>query len=66
LCHIDAYRLKNNREAQGSGILEKLELKDTVTVIEWAKNIAPLYLKNTAYAVTITLIDESTREITVQ
>jgi tRNA threonylcarbamoyladenosine biosynthesis protein TsaE len=42
--HIDAYRLKNEKDLINIGILDWLNKKDTITVIEWAdriKNILP-------------------------
>jgi tRNA threonylcarbamoyladenosine biosynthesis protein TsaE len=39
LCHIDAYRIKNFRDAINIGIEEYLNSQSTITIIEWADNI---------------------------
>jgi len=45
LLHIDAYRLKNEKDLIGIGVLDWLGKKDTVTVIEWAERVKKLLPK---------------------
>jgi tRNA threonylcarbamoyladenosine biosynthesis protein TsaE len=44
ICHVDAYRIENERELMSIGVGEKLEDPAAITVIEWAdlvKKIIP-------------------------
>jgi tRNA threonylcarbamoyladenosine biosynthesis protein TsaE len=47
LCHVDAYRIKNERELLAIGLGEKIGDPQTVTVIEWADLVPELISKNT-------------------
>ena len=49
LAHIDAYRLKSERDIVAIGADEYFERKDTVTVIEWPENIKKCLPKNIIY-----------------
>jgi len=40
LCHVDAYRIKNERELITIGLIEHLNDPSTVSIIEWA-NLVP-------------------------
>jgi len=46
LCHVDAYRIKNERELLAIGLGEKIGDPQTVTVIEWADLVPELIPKN--------------------
>ena len=46
LCHVDAYRIKNERELLAIGLGEKLGDPQTVTAIEWADLVPELIPKN--------------------
>jgi tRNA threonylcarbamoyladenosine biosynthesis protein TsaE len=46
LCHVDAYRIKNERELLAIGLGEKIGDPGTVTVIEWADLVPELIPKN--------------------
>jgi len=46
LCHVDAYRIKNERELLAIGLGEKLGDPQTVTAIEWADLIPELIPKD--------------------
>jgi tRNA threonylcarbamoyladenosine biosynthesis protein TsaE len=45
LCHVDAYRLKDERELAAIGFDEFADSRDTVTVVEWADRMPSLHLK---------------------
>jgi len=46
LCHVDAYRIKNERELLAIGLGEKIGDPGTVTAIEWADLVPELIPKN--------------------
>jgi tRNA threonylcarbamoyladenosine biosynthesis protein TsaE len=46
LCHVDAYRIKNERELLAIGLGEKISDENTVTVVEWADLVPELIPKN--------------------
>jgi len=46
LCHVDAYRIKNERELLAIGLGEKIGDPETVTAIEWADLVPELIPKN--------------------
>ncbi|NCF74890.1 MAG: tRNA (adenosine(37)-N6)-threonylcarbamoyltransferase complex ATPase subunit type 1 TsaE [Xanthomonadaceae bacterium] len=46
LCHIDAYRLKNQKDLKILGIDEILSSQKTVTLIEWANKVKNILPKN--------------------
>lgn len=52
LIHVDAYRLKDEKDLIDIGILDWLGNKDTIIVIEWAKKVKKL-LPKTAITVKI-------------
>lgn len=43
--HVDAYRLKNEKDLIDIGILDWLGKKDTLTVIEWAERVKKILPK---------------------
>ncbi len=45
LVHVDAYRLKNEKDLIEIGILDWLNKKDTVVVIEWAEKVKKILPK---------------------
>ncbi|NCB20979.1 MAG: tRNA (adenosine(37)-N6)-threonylcarbamoyltransferase complex ATPase subunit type 1 TsaE [Clostridia bacterium] len=47
LCHIDAYRLLNERDLLGLGVEDYLSKPRTITVIEWADRVENLLPNNT-------------------
>jgi len=46
LCHVDAYRIKNERELLAIGLGEKIGDPRTVTAIEWSDLVPELIPKN--------------------
>ena len=46
LCHVDAYRLNDERELLDIGIEEYLGVNDSVTIIEWADKVVKLLPAN--------------------
>ncbi len=61
--HFDTYRITTD-EAIEAGFDEVLDDKNSVILIEWSENIAPL-LPDKRIVVNIRLIDENTREIEI-
>ncbi|MFQ6752175.1 MAG: tRNA (adenosine(37)-N6)-threonylcarbamoyltransferase complex ATPase subunit type 1 TsaE [Clostridia bacterium] len=61
--HFDTYRISTD-EAIEAGFDEVLDDKNSVILIEWSENIAPL-LPDRRIVVNIRLIDENTREIEI-
>ncbi len=49
LAHIDAYRLKSEKDIIAIGADEYFKRKDTVTVIEWPENIKKCLPEKTIY-----------------
>lgn len=47
--HIDAYRLKNEKEAVSIGIKESLEDPQNILVVEWAENIKKIFKTETVF-----------------
>jgi len=64
-CHIDAYRLSTEKDLEAIGVLEYLEKKDVVTLIEWPEKIKKLLPKK-AEAIKIKHKKEDIREIYLQ
>jgi tRNA threonylcarbamoyladenosine biosynthesis protein TsaE len=64
-CHIDAYRLKSEKDLIALGVKEFLDSSDTVTAIEWAEKVKKILPKR---AVVIKIKDSgrNIREFTVQ
>ena len=46
ICHVDAYRIKNERDLLAIGLGEKVGDPGTVTAIEWADLVPELIPKN--------------------
>lgn len=65
-CHVDVYRLNKTQDILELGLLECLERKDTVTIIEWADKIFPLLsnFRRTTF-LNFSLINSTTRIITI-
>lgn len=49
LCHIDAYRMKNEKELQSIGAQEYIGKKDTITIIEWAERVKSILPSKTLW-----------------
>ncbi|MCK5511021.1 tRNA (adenosine(37)-N6)-threonylcarbamoyltransferase complex ATPase subunit type 1 TsaE [Candidatus Parcubacteria bacterium] len=49
LVHVDAYRLKSEKDIIAIGADEYFERKDTITIIEWPENIKKCLPKKTIY-----------------
>jgi len=65
LCHIDAYRLKNENEALEAGLGDYIGDKSTVTLVEWHENIEEMFTDKKCVRVKISVIDENDREIEI-
>jgi len=64
-CHVDVYRLHTAQDIFDLGLLEYLKRKDTVTIIEWADKLIPLLTQFRTTFLTFSLINTTTREITI-
>lgn len=62
-CHIDAYRLKDEKDLIFLGVLEFLNSTETVTAIEWAEKVKKIWPRN-AKLIKIKVVSERQREIT--
>jgi tRNA threonylcarbamoyladenosine biosynthesis protein TsaE len=62
--HFDLYRIEDTEELFQLGFDEHLE-EGTLSIIEWAEK-AELSPDNAAVKVTITLVDDMTRKITIE
>ncbi|MDD4003088.1 MAG: tRNA (adenosine(37)-N6)-threonylcarbamoyltransferase complex ATPase subunit type 1 TsaE [Clostridia bacterium] len=63
LYHLDMYRIQSESELTETGIYEALDDKNGVTVIEWPQIAMALF--DTPIKVSIKILDENKREITV-
>ncbi len=64
LVHIDAYRLQNSEDIETIGGTEYFAKKNTITIIEWPKNIIDAIPK-LAIWIKIKNINKKEREITI-
>ena len=64
-CHIDVYRLKNNKEIEGLGLVDYINKKDTVTVIEWADKINKYLKKFKKITILFKFVDKNQRRISI-
>jgi len=64
-CHVDVYRLNSIQDVLDVGLLEYLERKDTITIIEWADNLLPLLTQFQTTFLLFSLINTTTRTITI-
>ena len=60
--HIDAYRLKGERELEVLGWQEMVGNPDNLILIEWPERV-PLLIPKDSYTVNLGHINESTRTI---
>jgi len=65
LYHIDAYRLKSERDLLSLGVKEFLGQKDAVVVIEWADNIKKVFKKNKIIKIIINNLNQTDRLIKI-
>lgn len=63
--HVDLYRVENERDIEGLGLLDLMENEDAIVVIEWAEKIADR-LPTNRKEVFFTYLDEDKREISFQ
>jgi len=66
LCHIDAYRIKNEDEALEAGLGDFIGSCDTITLIEWHKNIKRLVTHYDCVFINIQVMDSNMREIIIR
>ncbi len=62
--HVDLYRLENERNIAGTGLLEVINDNKSIVVIEWAEKMGNL-LPEKRIDVTFKYLSEREREITV-
>jgi tRNA threonylcarbamoyladenosine biosynthesis protein TsaE len=64
LCHIDLYRLKNEKDIESIGFQDYLKSSDYICVIEWAEKLRQLAdLSQKAKWIKFEYVDEKTRKI---
>ena len=63
-CHIDAYRIANEKELEAIGVKDYLNDKNTLCAIEWPENAGKLFLKNIIF-VKMKILDEDKREVEI-
>lgn len=64
-CHIDTYRLRDERDLVSLGIEEFFHDIKTVTAIEWAEKVKKILPKKTIYLY-FKQVNEGTREIIIK
>ena len=64
-CHVDVFRLNKTQDVIELGLLEYLERKDTITIIEWADKLLPLLAQFHTTFLTFSLVDTTTRVIRI-
>jgi len=64
-CHIDAYRLRSEKDLINLGVEEFFQSDEVITAIEWAEKIEKMLPKG-AVVIHIGNIDENTREIRIK
>ena len=64
-CHVDAYRLKKQKEMVEIGLKEYLGRRDSVVVVEWADKIKKLLAAYPTLDLTFSFIDKNTRTISI-
>ena len=63
--HVDLYRLATDKDAEDIGIVEMMEDRDSITIIEWPEVIENILPKN-VIKIYFEYIEENTRKIKVQ
>ncbi|MBA3551080.1 tRNA (adenosine(37)-N6)-threonylcarbamoyltransferase complex ATPase subunit type 1 TsaE [Patescibacteria group bacterium] len=64
LIHIDAYRLESSRELEVLGWREIIENPKNLIMLEWPERVQEILPEN-MQIISLTFIDETTREITI-
>ncbi|MFA5000036.1 MAG: tRNA (adenosine(37)-N6)-threonylcarbamoyltransferase complex ATPase subunit type 1 TsaE [Patescibacteria group bacterium] len=64
-CHIDAYRLKSEKELSALGVKEIFNSPETVTVIEWAEKVKKIWPRRVR-VMRIKYLNNSRREIVLK
>jgi len=64
LYHADLYRLSSEKEVAGTGLLEILNEKNSIVVIEWAEKMGK-YLPEKRIDIQFKYVDENKREIII-
>lgn len=64
LVHIDTYRLKDEHELSGIGVLDYIGQPNTITVIEWPEKVTNLLKEKKAINITFEHKNKTTRAIT--
>ena len=63
--HVDCYRLESSADAESVGLLEIIEQKNSIVLIEWPEKIMEAIPKE-AKLLNFEYIDENTRRITIE
>lgn len=65
LIHLDCYRLHNSQEVVDIGLLDYLNKKETLVVIEWPEKISRLLKKFKTKKIKFNRLDENSRKIEI-
>lgn len=65
LYHVDLYRIENEDDIKGLGLMEMLSDPEAITVIEWGEKMGRM-LPDKRIALEFEYIDETTRRITLK
>ncbi len=66
LIHIDAYRLEHKDELEYLGWKELVHDSKNVIFIEWPSQVPGVYLPQEYYKISLTIVDQETRELVEQ
>jgi tRNA threonylcarbamoyladenosine biosynthesis protein TsaE len=63
--HVDLYRIEDEKDVEGLGLLEIMESNDSIVVIEWPEKIENI-LPQTRKDIIFTYIDNDRRSIVIE
>ena len=63
--HVDLYRIEDEKDVEGLGLLEIIKDKESIVVIEWPEKIENI-LPNTKRDLFFTYIDDEKRKIVIE
>ena len=63
--HVDLYRIENEKDIEGLGLLEIIKSKENIVVIEWPEKIEHL-LPTQRYNLFLSYVDEKRRSIIIE
>lgn len=63
--HVDLYRLESEKEIENVGLLEKMQDKESITIVEWSEKLGSLKPKK-RWEIHLQAKGENEREITIE